>query len=69
MDPPAKVTDGLLGVLAQKSGAEAGKKVNGFERVCLSFFILCYSTSTDHYFIGNFIFYKLTCLKMLLSFE
>ena len=27
MDPPAKVTDGLLGVLAQKSGAEAGKKL------------------------------------------
>ena len=55
MNPPAKVTDGLLGVLTQKSGAEAGKKLMVFERVCLSFFKICYSTSKEHYFIGNFI--------------
>ena len=54
MDPPAKVTDGLLGVLAQKSGAEAGKKLMVLTEFAFSFFKLCYSTSKEYYFIGNY---------------
>ena len=38
MNPPAKVTDGLLGVFAQQSGAEAGKRL-----MVLSMFALAYS--------------------------
>ena len=65
MNPPAKVTDGLLGVLTQKSGAEAGKKfLRGFALASLK-----YVTAHQKNIILLGTSYKLTCLKMLLSFE